>query len=273
MHRSQLVQIIKQRASYLSVGLDTDLDKIPEHLLTTDNPIFEFNKAIIDATRDLCVAYKPNVAFYESYGEIGWRALRQTINYIGKDHFIIADAKRGDIGNTSQRYAKAFFEDLGADGLTIAPYMGSDSVQPFFGHEGKWVILLALTSNAGSSDFQNIADAQGVKLYEKVINSSKTWGSPENLMYVVGATHPAQLAEIRGLVPDHFFLIPGVGAQGGDLQQVSDASLTKDCGILVNSSRGIIYASKDKDFADAARQKALVLQQSMKEIMTQKEIL
>ncbi len=273
MLKKQLIQNIKERASYLSVGLDTDLDKIPEYLLTKENPLFQFNKEIIDATKDLCVAYKPNVAFYESYGEVGWKALRQTIDYIGKDHFIIADAKRGDIGNTSQRYAKAFFEDLGADGLTIAPYMGSDSVQPFFGHEGKWVILLALTSNDGSKDFQNIKDSAGKSLYQSVIEISRSWGSSENLMYVVGATHPEQLKEIRKMVPNHFFLIPGVGAQGGDIYQVSEASLTMDCGILVNSSRGIIYASKEKDFADAAREKAKELQSVMKEIMIQKDII
>lgn len=273
MHRAQLIQIIKERASYLSVGLDTDLDKIPKHLLATENPLFQFNKGIIDATRDLCVAYKPNVAFYESYGEIGWKALRQTIDYIGKEHFIIADAKRGDIGNTSQRYAKAFFDDLGADGLTIAPYMGSDSVQPFFGHEGKWVILLALTSNKGSKDFQNLTNPDGKTLYKSVIEISKTWGSSDNLMYVVGATHPEQLKEIRAMVPNHFFLIPGVGAQGGDLHQVSEASLTRECGILVNSSRGIIYASNEEDYSDAAREKAKQLQLSMKEIMIQKEII
>lgn len=273
MHKDKLISLIKSRESYLSVGLDTDLKKIPSFLLDKEDPIFEFNKSIIDATRDFCVAYKPNTAFYECYGSKGWNALKKTIDYIGPEHFIIADAKRGDIGNTSTRYAKAFFEDMGADALTVAPYMGEDSVAPFFGYKDKWVILLALTSNKGSQDFQNEILSEGQSLYEKVINSSSKWGSTENLMYVVGATHPEQLGEIRRLIPDHFLLIPGVGAQGGDLVAVSNQSINKDCGILVNSSRGIIYASNGEDFAQAAAAKAKEMQQVMKEILSTNKII
>lgn len=276
MHKEKLVSLIKQRQSYLSVGLDTDLDKIPTYLLDTEDPIFEFNKAIIDATRDLCVAYKPNTAFYECYGANGWASLQKTIDYIGKDHFIIADAKRGDIGNTSARYAKAFFEDMGADGVTVAPYMGEDSVGPFFGYDGKWVILLALTSNKGSKDFQNdviASTGSGKKVYEKVIETSSKWGSESSLMYVVGATHPEQLGEIRKMIPNHFLLIPGVGAQGGDLTEVSNQSLNPECGILVNSSRGIIYASNGKDFAEAAASKAKEMQSTMQAILESHNII
>jgi len=273
MHKEKLVSLIKQRKSYLSVGLDTDLDKIPTFLLDKKDPIFEFNKAIIDATRDLCVAYKPNIAFYECYGAKGWESLQKTIDYIGEDHFIIADAKRGDIGNTSARYAKAFFEDMGADGVTVAPYMGEDSVSPFMGYDGKWVILLALTSNKGSQDFQNDVIASGEKVYEKVINTSKKWGSEESLMYVVGATHPEQLGAIRKMIPNHFLLIPGVGAQGGDLTAVSNQSLNSEAGILVNSSRGIIYASSDEDFAEAASAKAKEMQITMQAILESHKII
>ena len=272
MHKEKLISLIKQRQSYLSVGLDTDLDKIPSFLLDTADPIFEFNKAIIDATRGLCVAYKPNTAFYECYGAKGWESLEKTIDYIGEEHFIIADAKRGDIGNTSARYAKAFFEDLGADGVTVAPYMGEDSISPFMGFEGKWVILLALTSNKGSKDFQNDVISTGEKVYEKVIKTSSKWGSEESLMYVVGATHPEQLGEIRKMVPNHFLLIPGVGAQGGDLTAVSNQSLNPECGILVNSSRGIIYASNGEDFAEAAAAKAKEMQQTMEAILVAHKI-
>ncbi len=267
MDRLRLVSLIKQKQSYLSVGLDTDLDKIPPHLLNSQDPIFEFNKAIIDATRDLCVAYKPNIAFYECYGVKGWSSLEKTINYIGKDHFIIADAKRGDIGNTSARYAKTFFETLKADAVTVSPYMGSDSVKPFLGFENKWVILLALTSNQGSGDFQRIESKDAISLYTEVIKTSMTWGTDSNLMYVVGATHPNDLVEIRKIIPNHFLLIPGVGAQGGSLSAVSDASLNDDIGIIVNSSRGIIYASNGEDFADAARAKAKELQSEMATIL------
>ena len=273
MHKEKLISLIKSRESYLSVGLDTDLEKIPSFLLETEDPIFEFNKAIIDATRDYCVAYKPNTAFYECYGAKGWNSLQRTIDYIGKEHFIIADAKRGDIGNTSARYAKAFFEDMGADAVTVAPYMGEDSVVPFLGYENKWVILLALTSNKGSKDFQNEILTDGDSLYQKVINTSSQWGSDRELMYVVGATHPEQLGEIRRMVPNHFLLIPGVGAQGGDLISVSNQSINDECGILVNSSRGIIYASNAEDFAQAAANKAMEMQKTMKEILSTNKII
>lgn len=273
MHKDKLISLIKSRESYLSVGLDTDLEKIPSFLLEQEDPIFEFNKAIIDATRDLCVAYKPNTAFYECYGSKGWESLQKTIDYIGDDHFIIADAKRGDIGNTSARYAKAFFEDMGASAVTVAPYMGEDSVGPFLGYKDKWVILLALTSNKGSQDFQNEILSGGESLYEKVIRSSSQWGSHEELMYVVGATHPEQLGEIRRMIPDHFLLIPGVGAQGGDLISVSNQSINKDCGILVNSSRGIIYASKDENFAEAAATKSKEMQSVMSDILKANKII
>ena len=273
MRKDKLISLIKSRQSYLSVGLDTVLEKIPTFLLDTEDPIFEFNKAIIDATRDLCVAYKPNTAFYECYGAKGWDSLQKTIDYIGKDHFIIADAKRGDIGNTSARYAKAFFEDMGADAVTVAPYMGEDSVVPFLGYQDKWVILLALTSNKGSQDFQNEIITGGDSLYQKVIQTSSKWGSDEQLMYVVGATHPEQLGEIRRMIPKHFLLIPGVGAQGGDLISVSNQSINEDCGIIVNSSRGIIYASNGEDFAEAAAQKATEMQELMKDILERNKII
>ncbi len=241
MDRQSLIANIKAKKSFLCVGLDTDLEKVPPSFLEMDDPIFEFNKMVIDTTKEHCVAYKPNTAFYEAYGAAGWTSLQKTIDYIGEDHFIIADAKRGDIGNTSGRYAKAFFHALNADSVTVAPYMGVDSVSPFLAFENKWVILLALTSNKGSQDFQLLKDQDGL-LFEQVIAKSQEWGSIENLMYVVGATHPEQLAHIRSLVPDHFFLVPGVGAQGGTIQEVADAAFTKDCGLLVNSTRGIIYA-------------------------------
>jgi len=273
MRKEKLISLIKSRASYLSIGLDTDLEKIPSFLLDREDPIFEFNKAIIDATRELCVAYKPNTAFYECYGAKGWESLQKTIDYIGKDHFIIADAKRGDIGNTSARYAKAFFEDMGANAVTVAPYMGEDSVSPFLGFEDKWVILLALTSNVGSQDFQNELFEGGTSLYQKVIEKSSQWADENQLMYVVGATHPEQLGEIRRMVPNHFFLIPGVGAQGGDLIAVSNQSINSECGILVNSSRGIIYASNGEDFAEAAAAKAKEMQELMKDILAQNKII
>lgn len=273
MHKDKLISLIKSRKSYLSIGLDTDLDKIPPFLLDNEDPLFEFNKAIIDVTRELCVAYKPNTAFYECYGAKGWASLQKTIDYIGDDHFIIADAKRGDIGNTSARYAKAFFEDMGASAVTVAPYMGEDSVSPFLGFKDKWVILLALTSNKGSEDFQNELLTNGDSLYQKVIQRSSEWADENQLMYVVGATHPEQLGEIRRMVPNHFFLIPGVGAQGGDLIAVSNQSINHECGILVNSSRGIIYASQGEDFAAAAYVKAKDMQLVMKDILTQNKII
>ncbi len=266
MTRSQLYEKIKKKQSYLCVGLDTDLEKIPKHLLKTADPIFEFNRQIIDATKDFAVAYKPNVAFYEAHGAVGWESLRRTVEYISKDFFSIADAKRGDIGNTSSLYAKAFFDQMNFNSITVAPYMGKDSVIPFL-RPGKWVILLAHTSNAGCEDFQLVESRSGKKLYEEVIEKSKSWASPDNLMYVVGATRADKLATIRALAPDHFFLVPGVGAQGGDLEEVSKYGLNKQCGLLVNASRSIIYASGDEDFAEMARNEAKKLQAEMKVLL------
>jgi orotidine-5'-phosphate decarboxylase len=263
MTRQELVQLIRERQSYLCVGLDTEWERIPAHLLSDEDPIFAFNRAIIDATRDLCVAYKPNLAFYEAQGLRGWQALEKTILYIGHSHFIIADAKRGDIGNTSRQYAKAFFETLNCDALTVAPYMGADSVQPFMGFAEKWVILLALTSNPGSSDFQMNVQESGQTLYAEVLEKAQKWGTPENLMFVVGATHPEQFAQIRTIVPDHFLLVPGVGAQGGDLATLSRLGMNADVGLLVNASRGIQYAGSGTDFAEKAQQAALEIQQEM----------
>ncbi|MGB0984194.1 MAG: orotidine-5'-phosphate decarboxylase [Saprospiraceae bacterium] len=271
MTRVELFEQIIARQSFLCVGLDTDLNRIPKHLLELEDPIFEFNKRIIDATSDLCVAYKPNTAFYESMGARGWEALKKTIDYIPKGHLIIADAKRGDIGNTSKMYAKAFFEDLSADAITVAPYMGSDSVKPFLDFENKWVILLALTSNGGSQDFQmETLGNDGVPLYEKVMRKAQEWGSTDQLMYVVGATHPKKFEDIRRIAPEHFLLVPGVGAQGGDLEQLCHYGLNDECGLLVNSSRGIIYAGSDSDFAEKARASALKLQQQMATILKER---
>ncbi len=266
MDRKQLVNQIFTKKTFLCVGLDTDLRKIPEHLLTEEDPIFEFNKQIIDATAPFCVAYKPNLAFYESAGVKGMMSFERTIDYLKKfypEHFIIADAKRGDIGNTSTMYARTFFEEYNLDALTVAPYMGEDSVKPFLDYNGKWVILLALTSNKGSLDFQLTEDAQGERLFEKVIRKSQEWGTADNMMYVVGATRGQMFEDIRKVAPNHFLLVPGVGAQGGSLQEVCKYGIIKDCGLLVNSSRGIIYASHDKDFAQAAARKAEALQQEM----------
>jgi orotidine-5'-phosphate decarboxylase len=265
MTKDQLFQQILAKKSYLCIGLDTDLSKIPAHLYTEDDPIFTFNKAIIDATHDLCVAYKPNLAFYESLGLKGWMALEKTLDYlqlIGNEHFTIADAKRGDIGNTSKMYAKAFFDNFNFDSVTVAPYMGEDSVTPFLEFKNKWVILLALTSNKGSQDFQMEED-----LYKKVLQKAQEWGSPENLMFVIGATHPEKFKEIRAIAPDNFFLVPGIGAQGGDLAGVSEYGMNDSCGLLVNSSREIIYASNGLDYADMARFAALKIQQQMAEIL------
>lgn len=270
MNRSELIGQIKQKKSFLCVGLDTDLSKIPPHLLDTEDPIFEFNKAIIDATKDFTVAYKPNSAFYECYGPKGWESLKKTIDYIPKNIFTIADAKRGDIGNTSTYYAKTFFEYLNCDSVTVAPYMGEDSVKPFLEFENKWVILLALTSNKGAFDFQMIKDGDGEELFKKVLRTSSKWASPDNLMYVVGATRAEGIAEVRKIVPDHFFLVPGVGAQGGSLEDVARYGWNKDCGLLVNSSRGIIYASNGLDFADRAKEEAQKLQQEMARIIEDK---
>ena len=266
MNRQQLINEIFTKKTFLCVGLDTDINKIPAHLKNEDDPIFAFNKAIIDATAPYCVAYKPNLAFYECYGLKGMLAFEKTIQYIKENHpnhFIIADAKRGDIGNTSKMYAQTFFEEYNLDSVTVAPYMGEDSVKPFLEYDGKWVILLALTSNKGSHDFQLTEDNQGERLFEKVLKKSQEWGTTENLMYVVGATQGKMFEDIRRMAPEHFLLVPGVGAQGGSLQEVCKYGMTKDCGLLVNSSRGIIYASADTDFAEVAAVKAKELQEEM----------
>lgn len=266
MTKAELFEQIKKKQSFLCVGLDTDLDKIPPHLLFEEDPIFAFNKEIIDATADLCVAYKPNTAFYECLGVKGWMALAKTVQYIKThypDQFIIADAKRGDIGNTSAMYAKTFFEDIRVNAVTVAPYMGEDSVTPFLSYDDKWVILLALTSNKGSQDFQLMQDESGLHLYEKVLQDSQKWGNAENMMYVVGATQGKSFETIRKHAPNHFLLVPGVGAQGGSLQEVCKYGMNSECGLLVNSSRGIIYADKTVDFAEGARNAAQVLQLQM----------
>lgn len=266
MNRSELVNQIKTKRSFLCVGLDTDLKKMPEHLLKEEDPIFAFNKAIIDATADYCVSYKPNLAFYEAFGVNGLISFEKTIKYLKDNypnHFIVADAKRGDIGNTSAMYARTFFDEYDVDSLTVAPYMGEDSVTPFLGYEGKWVILLALTSNKGSHDFQLTEDNNGERLFEKVLRTSQNWGNADNMMYVVGATQGRMFEDIRKIVPNHFLLVPGVGAQGGSLEEVCKYGMNKDCGLLVNSSRGIIYASKGEDFAEQAAKNAKELQQQM----------
>lgn len=270
MNRATLVAKIFQKKSFLCVGLDTELSKIPKHLLDCDDPIFEFNRQIIEATRDLCVAYKPNLAFYESLGPDGWKTLARTVEYIGREHFIIADAKRGDIGNTSRMYAEAFFQKMNFNAVTVAPYMGEDSVVPFLGFEGKWAILLALTSNKGSDDFQrNWLEDSREMLWEKVMHVAQIWGTPENLMFVVGATHPDAFKRVREIAPDHFLLVPGVGVQGGDLAAICQYGLTKDCGLLVNASRSILYASSGEDFAEKAREETLKLQQEMSKLLVE----
>ncbi|MBF1490144.1 orotidine-5'-phosphate decarboxylase [Prevotella pallens] len=266
MERKQLIEQIFTKKSFLCVGLDTDLNKVPKFLLNEEDPIFSFNKAIIDATAPYSIAYKPNLAFYECYGLKGMEAFEKTITYLKENypqHFIIADAKRGDIGNTSKMYAQTFFKEYNVDALTIAPYMGEDSVKPFLEYEGKWVILLALTSNKGSHDFQLFEDKDGVRLFERVLSKAQEWGTTENLMFVVGATQGSLFADIRKLAPNSFLLVPGVGAQGGSLQEVCKYGMNKDCGLLVNSSRGIIYASVDENFAEIAGEKAKELQQEM----------
>ncbi len=273
MTRQELIQQIKEKRSFLCVGLDTDLEKIPPHLLETEDPIFEFNKAIIDATKDYCVAYKPNIAFYECLGVKGWQSLEKTLNYIPKNIFTIADAKRGDIGNTSTYYAKTFFEYLNCDSVTIAPYMGEDSVTPFLEFKDKWAIVLALTSNKGALDFQSIKDDEGKELFKSVLEKTATWGTPENLMYVVGATRAEQIGEVRNVVPEHFFLVPGVGAQGGSLEDVCKYGWNADCGLLVNSSRGIIYASNGENFAEQAKNEAKKIQQEMEVILCDRNFL
>jgi len=269
MTTQQLVQQIRQKQSFLCIGLDVDLTKIPKHLLELEDPIFEFNKAIIDATHDLCVAFKPNTAFYEAYGLKGWQSLQKTIDYINEKYpeiFTIADAKRGDIGNTSTMYAKAFLKDLNFDSITVAPYMGKDSVEPFLAFENKHAIMLALTSNEGAFDFQT-KSVDGGELYKTVIKTSKTWKNAQNLMYVVGATKAEYFAEIRKIIPNSFLLVPGVGVQGGSLYDVCSYGMNEDIGLLINSSRAIIYASNESDFAEKAREEALKVQQEMAVIM------
>jgi len=290
MNKQELTGLIRKKRSFLCVGLDSDITKIPPHLLTDEDPVFAFNKAIIDATIDLAVAYKPNLAFYESRGIAGWHSLEKTVNYLhgfGKEVFTIADAKRGDIGNTSQQYARAFFETMPFDAITVAPYMGSDSVKPFLGYAGKWVILLVLTSNEGAFDFQitqpwipSTLDRFGIrvqnshkKLYEQVIVKSFDWADDQAMMFVVGATKAEMLQGIRKLAPDHFLLVPGVGAQGGSLEAVAEFGMNKDCGLLVNASRSIIFASKGDDFAEKARTEALALQQEMELLLTKHQVI
>jgi len=278
MTKQELFENIQRKKSFLCVGLDTDVNKIPEHLFDdSEDPIFEFNKAIIDATADLCVAYKPNLAFYESLGLEGWEILERTVDYIREnypDQFIIADAKRGDIGNTSAMYARTFLGNMDFDSVTVAPYMGEDSVTPFLTYEGKWVILLALTSNKGALDFQLMKDkSTGDLLYEKVLKTSSTWGTDENMMYVVGATKAEMLTDVRAIVPEHFLLVPGIGAQGGSLEEVAKYGLNSTCGLLVNSSRQIIYASSEKDYAEAARAEAQRVQTEMEFILNQADLI
>lgn len=268
MTRTKLISQIKKKESFLCVGLDTDLNKIPEFLFDYADPIFEFNRQIVEATADLCVAYKPNIAFYESRGVRGWESLKKTWEILPKDCLSIADAKRGDIGNTANMYAEAFFNPtasgLGFDAITVAPYMGRDSIEPFLQFKEKWAIVLALTSNLGGLDFQTIQDKNNLQLFERVIEKVNAWGSPDNLMYVVGATRGQAFKVIRKHAPEHFLLVPGIGAQGGDLDDVCQYGMNKDCGLLVNATRSIIYASKGKDFAEAAREEALKLQKEMK---------
>ena len=266
MNRKDLFENIKKKQSFLCVGLDTDIKKIPEHLLQEEDPIFAFNKAIIDATAPYCIAYKPNLAFYESMGVKGWISFEKTIAYLNEhypDQFIIADAKRGDIGNTSAMYARTFFEEIKLDAVTVAPYMGEDSVTPFLGYDNKWVILLALTSNKGSHDFQLTEDAQGERLFEKVLKKSQKWGNADQMMYVVGATQGKMFEDIRKIAPDHFLLVPGIGAQGGSLSEVCQYGMNSQCGLIVNSSRAIIYADKTENFAAVAGIKAKEVQEEM----------
>lgn len=270
MTYKQLVEQIKKKQSFLCVGLDTDIQKIPSFLLNDEDPIFAFNKQIIDHTAAYTVSYKPNIAFYEAHGLDGWKSLQKTIAYIKSNYpeiFIIADAKRGDIGNTSSMYARAFFENLNCDSITVAPYMGSDSVTPFLGYDNKWVILLALTSNQGAFDFQFDKNEKGETLYQTVLKKSMEWGNKENMMYVVGATKAEMLKEIRAIIPDHFLLVPGVGAQGGSLEEVVKNGINSNCGLLVNSSRGIIYADNTDKFAEVAGMKAQEMQLQMKTLL------
>lgn len=272
MNKSDLFAEIKRKKSYLCIGLDSDINKIPKHLLATEDPVFEFNKSIIEATHDLCVAYKPNLAFYESNGSKGWRSLEKTLAIIPNNIFTIADAKRGDIGNTSTLYAQAFFEQMNFDAVTIAPYMGEDSVTPFLAFKNKWAILLALTSNKGANDFQLQKMEDNKFLYEQIITISQQWGASHNMMYVVGATRAEQFAHVRSLAPQHFFLVPGVGAQGGDLNAISRVGMNDECGLLVNSSRQIIFASDGINFAEKAREEAKKVQLQMEELLIEKGI-
>ena len=268
MNRQELIKQIKEKRSFLCVGLDSDIKKLPAHLLGCDDPVFEFNKAIIDATAQYTVAYKPNLAFYEAGGVKGWISFEKTVNYIKENYpeiFIIADAKRGDIGNTSSLYARSFFEEMKVDSITVAPYMGEDSVKPFLAYEGCWVIVLALTSNPGSHDFQLTKDENGTMLFEKVLATSKNWGSDENMMYVVGATQGKSFENVRRIVPNHFLLVPGVGAQGGSLEEVCKYGMNSDCGLLVNASRAIIFADSSEDFAKVAAEKAKDYQLQMEQ--------
>jgi orotidine-5'-phosphate decarboxylase len=268
MQYNQLIRTIRERKSFLCVGLDPDMSKIPVHLHQEKDPIFAFNKEIIDQTRDLCVAYKPNLAFYEAHGLAGWRAFERTVKYIGKKHLIIADAKRGDIGNTSTMYAKAFFEKLRCHAITIAPYMGQDSIQPFLEFKNKWAIVLALTSNTGSKDYQMTEQTNsGQLLFEKVLHTTSAYGSHKNMMYVIGATHPEAFAKVRKIVPKHFLLVPGVGAQGGDLAAICKYGMNKDIGLLVNASRTILYADSGEKFGGAARVEAQKIQQEMADLL------
>jgi len=274
MNRKELVSQIKKKNSFLCIGLDTDIQKIPKHLLKFEDPIFEFNKQIIEATHDLCVSYKPNLAFYESLGSDGLKSLEKTIEIIPNDIFTIADAKRGDIGNTSTLYARAFFERMNFDSVTVAPYMGKDSIAPFLGFEDKWVIVLALTSNDGSNDFQQLKTGGfEMPLYEVVMKKCMEWGTDENMMFVVGATRADDFENVRRIAPNHFFLVPGVGAQGGDLKSIAEIGMNADCGLLINSSRQIIYASNGEDFAEKAREEALKLQVEMKSLLHSKSII
>ncbi len=275
MTYNELFENIKKKHSFLCVGLDSDIKKIPSHLLKAEDPVYEFNKAIIDATASYAVAYKPNTAFYESRGAEGWRSLEKTVAYIRNNYpdiFVIADAKRGDIGNTSAMYAEAFLETLGCDAVTVAPYMGEDSVAPFFKIKGKWVVVLALTSNKGASDFQMSETSDG-KLYEKVIKTSRHWGDSDSLIYVVGATKARMLQDVRKLVPEHFLLVPGVGAQGGSLEEVAEYGMNEKCGLIVNSSRGIIFAETGEGFAEAAAREASEIQRKMKALLEAKNII
>lgn len=268
MTRQQFISRIRATGSYLCVGLDSDLTKIPRHLHSEKDPVFEFNRQIIDATKDHCVAYKINTAFYEAAGARGWETMERTVNYIPSTHFRIADAKRGDIGNTSTQYARAFFETLNFDAITVAPYMGGDSVRPFLEYTDKWTILLGLTSNTGAKDFELQPAGDGL-LYERVLRTAATWGSPDNLMFVIGATQADEFTRIRQLTPDHFYLVPGVGAQGGSLEAISKKAMNKDIGLLVNASRAVIYASNGEDFVEAAGRAAMQYQQEMKEYLQQ----